>query len=165
MSTAWKSALAALGLGLGFVVAFGLFGDGPYGALRGGALEGRLAPPGAQPDWARLGAHEAIEVQVGGDDGATTHSVMACLLLHDGRPYLSVTLLPLKRWHRAALRMGHVTLRQDGTLFPRSVALVEDPSLHAALKETAWRKYQSYEFGDGWAGRHLLFLRLGPPAG
>jgi hypothetical protein len=38
--------------------------------------------------------------------------------------------------------------------------LVTESETRAALKAVAFAKYESYEFGDGWAGRNLEFLHL-----
>ena len=139
------------------------FASGPTGPFPGAALPGRPAEAGAAPDWSRLRVPEAVEVQVGGP-GRAPRSVLACLILHEGDAYLSVTLAPVKRWHHAALDAGHVTLRDGTTLFRFGVRRVEDPALHEALRRRAYDRYRSYEFADGWAGRLLIFLQLVPPA-
>jgi hypothetical protein len=154
------AAVALLGLGTMTVAA--AFGDGPTGPFPGGRLSGQHIE-GSEADWDAASARETVEVQVGLE---SPRSVLACLLMLEGEPHLSVTLAPLKSWHEAALAEGRVTIRIDGMLYERGVRRVTDEETHSALKAIAFAKYASYEFGDGWAGRNLEFLRIvGPPAG
>ena len=143
-------------LGFGTVTVAAWFGDGPTGPFPGGRLSGQLVE-GAEPDWKSASAQETVEVQVG---IGNPRSVLACLLLLEGKPCLSVTLAPLKSWHETALAEERVTVRIDGKLYERRVRRVTDKETHTALKAIAFAKYASYEFGDGWAGRNLEFLRL-----
>lgn len=131
-------------------------GDGPTGPFAGGRMSGQKMEA-AEADWEAAFSRETVEVQVGLE---SPRSVLACLLLLEGKPYLSVTLVPLKSWHETALDDGRVIVRLDGKLYERRVRLVTNQKDHAALKTIAFEKYASYEFGDGWAGSNLQFLRL-----
>ena len=148
-------AIVAL-LALGALILAASYGDGPTGPFAGGRLSGQRMET-TEADWETASSRETVEVQVGSED---PRSVLACLLLLDGAPHLSVTLVPLKSWHETALADGRVTVRLEGKLYERKVRLVTNRKDHAALKTIAFEKYASYEFGDGWAGNNLQFLRL-----
>lgn len=153
----WVTAGLALAIAaLVAVMGFARLGDGPLGPFPGGALRGEVVEHGA-PDWARVAQHETVELQV---DPAHPRSVLTCILRHEGRPYVSLTLAPLKRWQHAVAADSRVVLRAEGALYARHLEPVRDPALHAALKAAAWEKYRSYEFGDGWAGRNLRFFEV-----
>jgi hypothetical protein len=122
--------------------------DGPLGPIPGGSLRSgeMVATPVA--DWSFAADVAEIELQLASQSKSRT----TWILVRDGKAYVpaAVAYPPGKTWHHAALEDGRATLRIAGKRYPVTLTKVEDPTVVAAVREVAVKKYPARPEGEVW---------------
>jgi len=122
--------------------------DGPLGPIPGGSLRSGDTVTAPVADWSFAADVAEIELQLASQSKSRT----TWILVRDGRAYVpaAVAYPPGKTWHHAALEDGRATLRIAGKRYPVTLAKVEDPTVVAAVREIAFKKYPARPAGEVW---------------
>lgn len=131
--------------------------DGPVEMIPGGPLSGE-PERGPEPDWSFAESLDTVELQV---SSSPPRSILTGIVVHEGVPYLPVTLAPLKRWPSVLARDPRVVVRIEGRLFEREAVEVTDPELLARLISVGQSKYGP-PFHARRVARFTRYFRLAP---